>query len=76
MSIKQCKSNQTLDDVRLGEPDRTWEASKGVYSVCLPSPQNQFSMSIPSNFMIQTGTLSNNYADEDQEPENEDTDQE
>jgi len=23
MSIKQCKSNQTLDDVRLGEPDRT-----------------------------------------------------
>jgi len=23
MSNKQCKSNQTLDDVRLGEPDRT-----------------------------------------------------
>lgn len=41
---------------------RTWEAAKGVYSVCLPSPQNPFSMSIPSNFMLQTGTIPSNYA--------------
>ena len=41
---------------------RTWEAAKGVYSVCLPSPHNTFSMSIPSNFMLQTGTIPSNYA--------------
>lgn len=41
---------------------RTWEASKGVYSVCLPGPRNDFSMSIPSNFMLQTGTIQSNYA--------------
>lgn len=38
---------------------RTWEAAKGVYSVCLPHPTNTFSPSLPSNFILQGGGLAN-----------------
>lgn len=40
---------------------RTWEASKGLYSVCLPDPNNTFSNSVPSNIMLKSGTSANGY---------------
>lgn len=52
----------TIEQATLYPNTRTWEASKGVYSVCLPSANNEYSRSIPSNFMLKTGGLDNGYA--------------
>lgn len=40
---------------------RTWEASKGVYSVCLPAPCNEYSPSVPTNMCLKTGTIATDY---------------
>lgn len=52
----------SIEEATLFPNTRTWEASKGLYSVCLPAPHNEFSQSIPSNFMVKTGSNSDGYA--------------
>lgn len=56
-----CQVPYSIADVQMLPNTRTWEASEGVYSVCLPHSNNDFSCPIATTLLIKAGILDNSY---------------
>jgi hypothetical protein len=50
-----CQVPYSISDVQMLPNTRTWEASEGVYSVCLPHSNNEFSCLMATNLILKAG---------------------